>query len=665
VANALGGIVGAIPRGVMQGIVIAIVAVIGAVKLWTAAQALLDIALNANPVSLIVIAIAALAAAFYLLWEKSAGFRDGIKLIGVGLIDFGIIVIQANKVIIDSFLSMVGTILHAAADAFGWVPGLGDKLRGASKAFDDFKAGVDGSINGVMDTMRGWRSQLDGTRATADAALGKISGDFQAQQKAADASRVSLDAYSTAIASNGVNSEAARAARGQLITDLTGAGVSAVTADTDVTNYTTAVQQNGATSTQAEAARKQLITDILTAGANAATGRSDLQNYTTAVQQNGAQSTSAQGARAQLIRDLENSGLSAKAAAGLVDGLGGSLARLPKNVSTNVNLSGSGSGGITITASGGPASGSIPGGGNIRFTNLAGGGKITEGTGPTADDVLVYVSKDETVVSAADSRKLAPTFTAMGIPGYAAGGVPSLTAAVGGVDPFGTGRADAGGMNAVTQGIKDALAVARAAMAKAAAVAAGSAGPGGGAPAANAALAKQIMPSWGSGAQWAAWNALEMSEAGWNQFAKNPSSGAYGIPQALPASKMGAAANPPQSNPTAQIRWMVSYIQSVYGDPINADAHENADHWYGSGGMITEPVIGFGSSGQRYHLGEKGPELVSPGGGMTLAGIASRLERLIAVTSAVPAGVGGHMGAAIGGATQAASFRQRYPRGGS
>lgn len=55
---------------------------------------------------------------------------------------------------------------------------------------------------------------------------------------------------------------------------------------------------------------------------------------------------------------------------------------------------------------------------------LAAGGKITKGTGPTADDVLVRVSRNETVVSAADSQVLAPAFAALRVPGYAAGGVP-------------------------------------------------------------------------------------------------------------------------------------------------------------------------------------------------------------------------------------------------
>jgi phage-related protein len=62
---------------------------------------------------------------------------------------------------------------------------------------------------------------------------------------------------------------------------------------------------------------------------------------------------------------------------------------------------------------------------HISPLTLAAGGRITQGSGPAADDVLARVSRGETVVSAADSAMLAPLFTAIGIPGYATGGVPA------------------------------------------------------------------------------------------------------------------------------------------------------------------------------------------------------------------------------------------------
>ena len=46
---------------------------------------------------------------------------------------------------------MVGAIIQGAADAFGWVPGLGPKLKDASKKFDDFKADVNASLGGIND----------------------------------------------------------------------------------------------------------------------------------------------------------------------------------------------------------------------------------------------------------------------------------------------------------------------------------------------------------------------------------------------------------------------------------------------------------------------------------------------------------------------------------
>ena len=124
--------------------------------------------------------------------------------------------------------------------------------------------------------------------------------------------------------------------------------------------------------------------------------------------------------------------------------------------------------------------------------------------------------------------------------------------------------------------------------AKAAAQAAAGAGAHGGPTSASAAQAQAYARSrlgaygWGSsemGPLIALWN----QESGWNRLARNPSSGAYGIPQALPASKMGAAANPPMSSAAAQINWGLGYIKGRYGSPSAAEAHERAFNWYERG----------------------------------------------------------------------------------
>ena len=72
------------------------------------------------------------------------------------------------------------------------------------------------------------------------------------------------------------------------------------------------------------------------------------------------------------------------------------------------------------------------------------------------------------------------------------------------------------------------------------------------------------------------WNA----ESGWNPYASNPSSGAYGIPQALPGSKMASAGPDWQTNAATQISWGLGYIKQVYGSPCSAWSHEQSSGWY-------------------------------------------------------------------------------------
>jgi hypothetical protein len=68
-------------------------------------------------------------------------------------------------------------------------------------------------------------------------------------------------------------------------------------------------------------------------------------------------------------------------------------------------------------------------------------------------------------------------------------------------------------------------------------------------------------------------------ESGWNTHASNPS-GAYGIPQALPGSKMSAFGADWQNDYRVQIQWGLSYISGVYGSPCGAWGHSNAYNWY-------------------------------------------------------------------------------------
>ena len=94
-------------------------------------------------------------------------------------------------------------------------------------------------------------------------------------------------------------------------------------------------------------------------------------------------------------------------------------------------------------------------------------------------------------------------------------------------------------------------------------------------------IAEGMLGSYGwSSSQFSCLQPLWNAESGWNASASNPSSGAYGIPQALPGSKMASAGPDWQTSAATQIRWGLGYIRSVYGSPCAAWSHEQADGWY-------------------------------------------------------------------------------------
>ncbi|QPL05656.1 MULTISPECIES: G5 domain-containing protein [Actinomyces] len=95
------------------------------------------------------------------------------------------------------------------------------------------------------------------------------------------------------------------------------------------------------------------------------------------------------------------------------------------------------------------------------------------------------------------------------------------------------------------------------------------------------AAARDILASRGwDDSQFQCLVSLWQRESGWNYQAQNPSSGAYGIPQALPGSKMGTVAADWATNPVTQITWGLQYIEGRYGSPCNAWAHSNSVGWY-------------------------------------------------------------------------------------
>ena len=97
-------------------------------------------------------------------------------------------------------------------------------------------------------------------------------------------------------------------------------------------------------------------------------------------------------------------------------------------------------------------------------------------------------------------------------------------------------------------------------------------------PAAARTYARSLMASkygWGAD-QFSCLNSLWNRESGWRVHAANPS-GAYGIPQALPGSKMGAGW---QNSARVQVAWGLGYIKSRYGTPCGAWSHSQSTGWY-------------------------------------------------------------------------------------
>lgn len=107
---------------------------------------------------------------------------------------------------------------------------------------------------------------------------------------------------------------------------------------------------------------------------------------------------------------------------------------------------------------------------------------------------------------------------------------------------------------------------------------AGGTGDGGGATDAKAYAQNQLNNT----LQFQCLDRLWTGESNWNHTATNPSSGAYGIPQALPAEKMGSAGPDWRTNPITQVKWGLTYIQDRYGTPCDAWAFWNSKnpHWY-------------------------------------------------------------------------------------
>lgn len=95
-------------------------------------------------------------------------------------------------------------------------------------------------------------------------------------------------------------------------------------------------------------------------------------------------------------------------------------------------------------------------------------------------------------------------------------------------------------------------------------------------------IARQIAANkygWGDD-QFQCYDNIIMRESRWDPFADNPTSSAYGIPQALPGSRMASHGADWRTNPATQIRWGLDYVKERYGTPCAAWSFKRARGWY-------------------------------------------------------------------------------------
>lgn len=122
-------------------------------KIAAAGQWLLNAAMTANPIGIVIVAIAAMAVGLVVLYKKSETFRKIVNgaftLVKIAALGLAIAAIGAFQMMANMWMTVVGGIVKGAAIAFGWVPGLGPKLKTAANNMDRFKDNANASLSKV------------------------------------------------------------------------------------------------------------------------------------------------------------------------------------------------------------------------------------------------------------------------------------------------------------------------------------------------------------------------------------------------------------------------------------------------------------------------------------------------------------------------------------
>jgi len=154
----------------------AMLATSAATKAVAAGMWLINAAMG--PMGLAVLAIAAVGIALVVAYKKSETFRNIVngvwRAVAIGVLAFAKVFLQVFKFIVDTYLNWVGIMVHGAAAAFGWIPGVGPKLKGAARAFDRFRSSVDKTFDAAIGKVDEWDKTLRNAPKIA-----KLKGDIK------------------------------------------------------------------------------------------------------------------------------------------------------------------------------------------------------------------------------------------------------------------------------------------------------------------------------------------------------------------------------------------------------------------------------------------------------------------------------------------------------
>lgn len=138
----------------------------------------INLAMMANPIGITIGLIVALGVAFAVLWEKSTKFRNIVMEVFDDLthsvMAFAKIALLTFKMLVDTWMNAADAFLTGSVKAFGWIPGVGGKLKAAQKSFDSFKNGVNGVFDSAIKKTEDWTDSVDKMKKTV-----KLQGNIQ------------------------------------------------------------------------------------------------------------------------------------------------------------------------------------------------------------------------------------------------------------------------------------------------------------------------------------------------------------------------------------------------------------------------------------------------------------------------------------------------------